>query len=66
MYGQTLYPSKDAAIAGINDYIKSFTRNPVLVAAKLAGVFVVQEGATDLQDDTEAVYLTPANDESFI
>lgn len=65
-YGQTVFDTKEDALAAVNSYKNTFERNSDLATAVIAGYFVVQEGATDLQDTDTAVYAIPADDESII
>lgn len=65
-FGQTLFDTKEDAIAAVNTYKDTFVRNPILVALEIAGYFILQQGATNLQDIATAEYIIPADKESVI
>lgn len=56
-YGQFLYNSKSDAFRGINADFEEMVLSENLQAIDPLGFFVLQDGATDLTDETEAEYV---------
>lgn len=56
-YGQIRYNTKEDALSGILTDFSKFVSNPLFAEGKLLGFFLLEEGATDLTDDSEAEFV---------